>query len=146
MVRQNRPFEEVFDILAIRVIVSSITHCYSVLGIAHQKFTPITERFRDFIATPKSNGYQSVHTTVIGPKGIPIEIQIRTDEMDKTAEVGIAAHWKYKESGETDELDQHINWLRDLVDILKNDTRDDEEFVETMKIGLFNDEIFCIYT
>ncbi len=142
MLRQNRPFEEVFDILAIRVIVSSITHCYSVLGIAHQKFTPITERFRDFIATPKSNGYQSVHTTVIGPKGIPIEIQIRTDEMDKTAEVGIAAHWKYKESGESDELDKHINWLRDLVDILKNDTRDDEEFLETMKIGLFNDEIF----
>ncbi|RKY54906.1 MAG: (p)ppGpp synthetase [Candidatus Neomarinimicrobiota bacterium] len=142
MVRQNRPFEEVFDILAIRVIVSSITHCYSVLGIAHQKFTPITERFRDFIATPKSNGYQSVHTTVIGPKGIPIEIQIRTDEMDKTAEVGIAAHWRYKETAESDELDKHITWLRDLVDILKNDTRDDEEFLETMKIGLFNDEIF----
>jgi GTP pyrophosphokinase len=142
MIRQNRPLEEIFDILAIRVIVNSITHCYSVLGIVHQKFTPITERFRDFIATPKSNGYQSVHTTVIGPKGIPIEIQIRTDEMDKTAEVGIAAHWKYKESGESDDLDRHIQWLRDLVDILKNDIKDDEEFLETLKIDLFNDEIF----
>jgi GTP diphosphokinase / guanosine-3',5'-bis(diphosphate) 3'-diphosphatase len=142
MLRQNRPLEEIFDILAIRVIVSSITHCYSVLGIVHQKFTPITERFRDFIATPKSNGYQSVHTTVIGPKGIPIEIQIRTDEMDKTAEVGIAAHWRYKEDDDTDDLDRHIQWLRDLVDILKNDTKDDEEFLETLKIDLFNDEIF----
>jgi GTP diphosphokinase / guanosine-3',5'-bis(diphosphate) 3'-diphosphatase len=142
MVRQNRPLEEIFDILAIRIIVNSITHCYSVLGIVHQNFTPITERFRDFIATPKTNGYQSVHTTVIGPKGIPIEIQIRTDEMDKTAEVGIAAHWKYKESGESDDLDRHIQWLRDLVDILKNDTKDDEEFLETLKIDLFNDEIF----
>jgi GTP pyrophosphokinase len=142
MIRQNRPLEEIFDILAIRVIVDSITHCYSVLGIVHQKFTPITERFRDFIATPKTNGYQSVHTTVIGPKGIPIEIQIRTEEMDKTAEVGIAAHWKYKESGESDELDRHIQWLRDLVDMLKNDTKDDEEFLETLKIDLFNDEIF----
>jgi len=142
MIRQNRPLEEIFDILAIRIIVNSITHCYSVLGIVHQNFTPITERFRDFIATPKSNGYQSVHTTVIGPKGIPIEIQIRTDEMDKTAEVGIAAHWKYKEAGESDELDRHIQWLRDLVDILKNDTKDDEDFLETLKIDLFNDEIF----
>ncbi len=142
MVRQNRPLEEIFDILAIRVVVDSITHCYSVLGIVHQNFTPITERFRDFLATPKSNGYQSVHTTVIGPKGIPIEIQIRTEEMDKTAEVGIAAHWKYKESGESDELDRHIKWLRDLVEMLKNDTKDDEEFLETLKIDLFNDEIF----
>lgn len=142
MIRQNRPLEEIFDILAIRVIVDSITHCYSVLGIVHQNFTPITERFRDFIATPKSNGYQSVHTTVIGPKGIPIEIQIRTEEMDKTAEVGIAAHWKYKESVESDELDRHIKWLRDLVEMLKNDTKNDEEFLETLKIDLFNDEIF----
>lgn len=142
MMRQNKPVEEIFDILAIRVIVDSITHCYSVLGIVHQNFTPITERFRDFIATPKSNGYQSVHTTVIGPKGIPIEIQIRTEEMDKTAEVGIAAHWKYKESAENDELDLHIKWLRDLVEMLKNDTNDDEEFLEALKIDLFNDEIF----
>ncbi|MFO7841705.1 MAG: bifunctional (p)ppGpp synthetase/guanosine-3',5'-bis(diphosphate) 3'-pyrophosphohydrolase [Fidelibacterota bacterium] len=142
MIRQNRPLEEIFDILAIRIIVNSITHCYSVLGIVHQNFTPITERFRDFIATPKSNAYQSVHTTVIGPKGIPIEIQIRTDEMDKTAEVGIAAHWKYKEAGPGDDLDNHIKWLRDLVDILKNDTKNDEEFLETLKIDLFNDEIF----
>ncbi|MCK4812779.1 MAG: bifunctional (p)ppGpp synthetase/guanosine-3',5'-bis(diphosphate) 3'-pyrophosphohydrolase [Candidatus Marinimicrobia bacterium] len=142
MIRQDRPLEEIFDILAIRIIVNSVTHCYSVLGIVHQNFTPITERFRDFIATPKSNGYQSVHTTVIGPKGIPIEIQIRTEEMNKTAEVGIAAHWKYKEPGKTDELDHHIHWLRELVDILKNDTKDDEEFLETLKIDLFHDEIF----
>ncbi|MFA6618985.1 MAG: bifunctional (p)ppGpp synthetase/guanosine-3',5'-bis(diphosphate) 3'-pyrophosphohydrolase [Candidatus Neomarinimicrobiota bacterium] len=142
MIRQNRPLEEIFDILAIRIIVDSITHCYSVLGIVHQNFTPLTERFRDFIATPKSNGYQSVHTTIIGPKGIPIEIQIRTEEMHKMAEVGIAAHWKYKESAGHDELDSHIKWLRDLVDILKNDTNDDEDFLETLKIDLFNDEIF----
>lgn len=142
MLRQNRPLEEIFDILAIRIIVNSITECYAVLGIVHQRFTPITERFRDFIATPKSNGYQSVHTTVIGPRGIPIEIQIRTEEMDKTAEVGIAAHWKYKEPGQQDELDRHIRWLRELVETLKNETKDDEDFLETLKIDLFNDEIF----
>lgn len=142
MVRQNRPFEEIFDIMAIRVIVPTITDCYAVLGIVHQNLTPITERFRDFIATPKSNGYQSVHTTVIGPKGHPIEIQIRNLDMDKTAEVGIAAHWKYKESNQGDDLDRHIRWLRDLVDMLKSDPKDDEEFLETLKIDLFNDEIF----
>ncbi|MFA5434864.1 MAG: bifunctional (p)ppGpp synthetase/guanosine-3',5'-bis(diphosphate) 3'-pyrophosphohydrolase [Candidatus Neomarinimicrobiota bacterium] len=142
MIRQNRPLEEIFDILAIRIIVGSVTQCYAALGIVHQKFTPITERFRDFIATPKSNGYKSVHTTVIGPKGIPIEIQIRTSEMDKTAEVGIAAHWIYKEAGKPDELDKYVEWLREKIEIWKNDTKDDEDFLNTLKIDLYPDEIF----
>ncbi|MDD5709814.1 MAG: bifunctional (p)ppGpp synthetase/guanosine-3',5'-bis(diphosphate) 3'-pyrophosphohydrolase [Candidatus Marinimicrobia bacterium] len=142
MIRQNRPLEEIFDILAIRIIVESVTQCYAALGIVHQRYTPITERFRDFIATPKSNGYQSVHTTVIAPNGNPIEIQIRTQEMDNTAEVGIAAHWIYKEAGKPDELDKNIKWLREMVEGLKDETRDDEDFLHALKIDLYRDEIF----
>ncbi len=140
---QNKDLDKIYDILAIRIIVDSVTNCYSVLGIIHQQFKPVAERFRDFIATPKSNGYQSIHTTIIGPEGKNIEIQIRTDEMDRIAETGIAAHWKYKETNkDMDEIDKKILWLRELIDILKTDPNSSEDFMETLKIDLFKEEIF----
>ncbi|MDD3806530.1 MAG: bifunctional (p)ppGpp synthetase/guanosine-3',5'-bis(diphosphate) 3'-pyrophosphohydrolase, partial [Candidatus Marinimicrobia bacterium] len=143
MKKQNKPFEEIYDVLAIRVIVNTLAECYEALGYIHQLFRPIPERFRDFIAHAKSNGYQSIHTTVIGPGGKFIEIQIRTHEMHKQAEVGIAAHWKYKEEKEDDDsLDKHIQWLRDLVEMLKSDPTNELDFMETLKIDLFKDEIF----
>ena len=143
MNRQNKNFDEIYDILAIRIIVDKIVDCYTVLGIIHQQFNPITERFRDFIATPKSNGYQSVHTTIIGPEGKNVEIQIRTNKMDKIAETGIAAHWKYKETdADMNEIDKKVLWLRELIDILKNDPNNSDDFMETLKIDLFKDEIF----
>lgn len=143
MKKQNKPFEEIYDVLAIRVIVNTVAECYGALGYIHQLFKPIPERFRDFIANAKTNGYQSVHSTVIGPGGKLIEIQIRTHEMHKKAEVGIAAHWKYKESKDNDNsLDKHIQWLRDLVEMLKSDSANESDFMETLKIDLFKDEIF----
>ena len=99
MVERGKAFEEIYDILAVRVVVEKVEDCYLALGVLHQIYKPIQERFKDFIATPKSNGYQSIHTTVVGPKGKMIEIQIRTEEMEQTAEIGVAAHWRYK-SGE----------------------------------------------
>ena len=143
MNHQNKKLDEIFDILAIRILVDKVSDCYAVLGIIHQQFKPITERFRDFIATPKSNGYQSVHTTIIGPEGKNIEIQIRTNEMNRIAETGIAAHWKYKETDkDMDEIDKKILWLRELIDILKYDPSSSEDFMEILKIDLFKDEIF----
>ncbi|MEA1985906.1 MAG: bifunctional (p)ppGpp synthetase/guanosine-3',5'-bis(diphosphate) 3'-pyrophosphohydrolase [Candidatus Marinimicrobia bacterium] len=143
MHRQHKSLDEIFDILAIRIIVSNVSNCYSTLGIIHQQFKPIAERFRDFIATPKSNGYQSIQTTIIGPNGKNVEIQIRTEEMNKIAETGIAAHWKYKEGSDNmNEIDKKVLWLRELVDILKQDPNSTEDFMETFKIDLFQNEIF----
>lgn len=145
MKRRNKPLEEVYDLLAIRIIVDKVEECYTVLGIIHQLFTPVQDRFKDFIATPKINGYQSIHTTVIGPDGRMVEIQIRTREMDKTAEVGVAAHWRYKERGkftEDEEIDRQVRWLRELIEILQNDSTNPKEFMNTLKIDLFKDEIF----
>lgn len=143
MKRRNKPLEEIYDLLAIRIIVNKVEECYTVLGIIHQLFTPVQDRFKDFIATPKINGYQSIHTTVIGPDGKMVEIQIRTHEMDKTAEVGVAAHWRYKEGGhKEDDVDRQVRWLRELVDILQNDSDNPKEFMNNLKIDLFKDEIF----
>jgi len=143
MKRRNKPLEEIYDLLAIRIIVDKVEECYTVLGIIHQLFTPVQDRFKDFIATPKINGYQSIHTTVIGPDGKMVEIQIRTREMNKTAEVGVAAHWRYKEGGrKEDEVDRQVRWLRELVDILQNDSDNPKEFMNNLKIDLFKDEIF----
>ena len=143
MIEREKTFEEIHDILAVRVVVDKIDECYLALGILHQKFKPIQERFKDFIAMPKSNGYQSIHTTVIGPEGKMIEIQIRTDDMEKTAEIGVAAHWRYKE-GETSskKIDSHVEWLRDLLEILQSEENDPKEFMHLLKIDLFGDEIF----
>ncbi|MBT4270500.1 MAG: bifunctional (p)ppGpp synthetase/guanosine-3',5'-bis(diphosphate) 3'-pyrophosphohydrolase [Candidatus Marinimicrobia bacterium] len=143
MIQRGKAFEEIYDILAVRVVVEKIEECYLTLGVLHQKFKPIQERFKDFIATPKSNGYQSIHTTVVGPGGKLIEIQIRTLEMEQTAEIGVAAHWRYKEGAqEAKSVDGHIKWLRELLDILQSEENDPKEFMHLLKIDLFGDEIF----
>lgn len=139
------PFEEILDLLAIRIVVDKIQDCYHALGIVHSLFTPISERFKDYIATPKANGYQSIHTTVVGPLGKKYEIQIRTEEMHRTAEEGIAAHWRYKEGQiREDDLDKHLVWLRQILDLDEEDA-DSKSFMENLKISLFQDEVF-VYT
>ncbi len=148
MVNKNKTIEEIFDLTAIRVLVNSVKDCYGVLGIVHTIYRPIPGRFKDYIAMPKPNMYQSLHTTVIGPQGKTFEIQIRTFEMHKTAEYGIAAHWKYKE-GDTSgteadkqkEFEKKLAWLRDMLEWQK-ETSDAEEFMEGFKIDLFSDEVF----
>ena len=143
MVLREKSFEEIHDILAIRVVLKKIEECYLALGILHQKFKPIQERFKDFIAMPKSNGYQSIHTTIVGPEGKIIEIQIRTEEMEKTAEIGVAAHWRYKEGRNSSaNIDSHVEWLRDLLEMLQSEENDPKEFMHLLKIDLFGDEIF----
>lgn len=142
MEKRQLPFEQIYDLLAIRIIVKRLEECYFVLGIVHNLYTPVQERFKDYIATPKSNFYQSLHTTVIGPDGKMVEIQIRTEEMHRTAEEGIAAHWRYKEGRQKeDELDKHLNWLRQVLE-LQQDTKDPSEFMENLRIELFQDEVF----
>ncbi len=143
MVKRGKAFEEIYDILALRMVVEKIEDCYLTLGIIHQIFKPLQERFKDFIANPKSNGYQSIHTTVIGPGGKLVEIQIRTEEMEQTAEIGIAAHWRYKEGPrDSKNVDSHVKWLRELLDILQSEENDPKEFMHMLKIDLFSDEIF----
>ena len=142
MKKRDKPFEEIYDLLAVRVLVNNITDCYHVLGIIHHTWTPLQERIKDYIASPKSNGYQSLHTTVFGPAGQLYEIQIRTRDMHRTAEYGIAAHWLYKENGKSaDELDHHLSWFRQLIE-LQQDAHTPEEFLEFLKIDLYQDEIF----
>ncbi len=143
MEKRGKDFEEIFDIYAIRIVVDKVEECYLALGIIHQMYSPIQDRFKDFIATPKSNGYQSIHTTIVDSKGQLTEIQIRTKEMDETAEIGVAAHWRYKENQtKTSDLDSNIKWLRELVNILKDESADPAEFMNLLKIDMFDDEIF----
>ncbi len=142
MLGQSKEFSEIYDLMGLRVIVSTVQDCYEVLGIVHTLWKPIPGRFKDYVAMPKSNMYQSLHTTVIGPNGEPLEIQIRTWEMHRTAEYGIAAHWLYKEKGPDDqELHEKIAWLRHLIE-WQGEMKDTEEFMETLRIGLFMDEVF----
>jgi len=142
MRRRHVPFEDILDLQALRVVVKKIEDCYFALGIVHSLFTPIHEKFSDYIATPKSNMYQSLHTKVVGPEGKTVEIQIRTEDMHRTAEEGIAAHWRYKEGkAKEDELDKHLIWLRRVLE-WQQDTPGSSEFMEYLKIDLFHDEVF----
>jgi GTP pyrophosphokinase len=141
MVDQNLEFDEIYDLTAVRGIIETIKECYAVLGVVHAAWKPIPGRFRDYVAMPKSNGYQSLHTTVIGPAGRPVEVQIRTADMHRIAEYGIAAHWRYKE-GETDKsLDQKMSWFRQMLE-WQEELKDAKDFMESLKIDLFVDEVF----
>ncbi|RKY68543.1 MAG: (p)ppGpp synthetase [Candidatus Latescibacterota bacterium] len=142
MKSRGKPFEQIYDLFAIRIIVDSIEECYHTLGLVHAMFTPVADRFKDFIATPKSNMYQSLHTTVIGPRRQMVEVQIRTKKMDQIAEEGIAAHWVYKEGRQKlNDLDKKMFWLRHLLD-WQRDTVSYSDFMKELKETLFQDEIF----
>lgn len=144
MLSQGKSLEEIYDLFAVRIIVHTVKECYTVLGLVHEMYKPMPGRFKDYIAMPKPNLYQSLHTTLIGPKGTPFEIQIRTWDMHEIAEVGIAAHWKYKNGNSLSQnhnLDSKITWLRQVMEWEK-DAGDPEEFMENLKIDLFTDEVF----
>ena len=139
---QGREFDEIYDLTAVRIITGTVRDCYGTLGVVHSLWKPVPGRFKDFVAMPKVNMYQSLHTTVIGPKGDPVEIQIRTWEMHRIAEEGIAAHWLYKEkkSGK-DKLDDSLVWLRQLLET-QQDLKDPREFLDTVRVDLFPDEVY----
>lgn len=142
MKNKNKVFEEVYDLIAIRIIVSSVKDCYGVLGLVHTMWKPIPLRFKDYIAVPKQNMYQSLHTTLLGDDGKPFEVQIRTYDMHRTAEYGIAAHWKYKEGSKGgNDIDAKLSWLRELME-WQNDMKDSREFMETLKVDIFADNVF----
>ncbi|MEP6621793.1 MAG: bifunctional (p)ppGpp synthetase/guanosine-3',5'-bis(diphosphate) 3'-pyrophosphohydrolase, partial [bacterium] len=142
MKQREKPYEEIFDLLAVRVLVNTVPDCYHALGVIHDGYTPVQERIKDYIAQPKSNGYQSLHTTVFGPGRQLYEIQIRTKQMHRTADFGIAAHWLYKEDAKSsDELDRHLTWFRQILE-LQLDAKTPDEFLEFLKLDLYADEIF----
>ena len=142
MKRQNITIDQVFDLFAVRIIVDSIKDCYAALGMIHELFRPVPGRFKDYIAMPKQNMYQSLHTTLIGGKGQPFEVQIRTHEMHRIAEYGIAAHWKYKQGiNKAGDMENKLAWLRQMIDWQK-DTADVDEFYDNLKVDLFADEVF----
>ena len=142
MKQREKPYEEIYDLMAIRVLVNSVPECYHALGLIHEGWTPLQERIKDYIAQPKSNGYQSLHTTIFGPGKQLFEIQIRTREMHRTAEFGIAAHWLYKETARTrDELDEKLGWFREIL-AMQLDAKTPDEFLEFLKLDLYQDEIF----
>ncbi len=140
MAKKGREFNEIFDLTAMRVIVGSVKDCYGAIGVIHSLWKPLPGRFKDFVAMPKANMYQALHTTVIGPEGKPLEIQIRTEEMHKLAEYGIAAHVAYKEGGRGDPQREKMTWLRQLVEA--EGEQDPTEFLEALKVDLFEDEVF----
>ncbi|MEI6845856.1 MAG: TGS domain-containing protein, partial [Candidatus Firestonebacteria bacterium] len=142
MKRLNKEFEEIYDITALRIITGTVEECYSILGVIHAIFKPIPGQFDDYIAMPKTNLYQSLHTNVMGPTGLPLEIQIRTREMNETAEFGVAAHWYYKEGGQRDKKSENkIEWLRHLIGWM-TEVKDSKEFMDLLKMDLFGDEVF----
>ncbi|MGD2068960.1 MAG: RelA/SpoT family protein, partial [Gemmatimonadota bacterium] len=145
--KRGVPYEQIYDLMAMRILTDSVQNCYGALGVIHANWTPIQDRFHDYIATPKSNMYRSLHTTIVGPGGRRYEIQIRTEEMHRTAEYGIAAHWRYKESTtgdgapDQDEVDEALMWFRQVLE-WQQDTSEPEEFMEFLKMDLFQGEIF----
>lgn len=146
MKKKDKGFSEIYDLIGLRIIVDSIPECYSSLGAVHNLWHPIPGRFKDYIAMPKSNMYQSLHTTVIGPAARPLEIQIRTEEMHRMNEYGVAAHWRYKEGASKDRaarsFDEKLTWLREMLD-WQQETNDPQEFMESLKVDLFESEVFC---
>jgi GTP pyrophosphokinase len=140
-IKTGRDFSTIYDLTAIRIIVDSVKDCYAALGAVHAMWTPLPGRFKDYIAMPKPNMYQSLHTTVVGPSGEPLEIQIRTWEMHRTGEYGIAAHWRYKEGGKADQFENKLSWLRALLEWQK-DMRDSRVFMENLKLDLFDSQVF----
>ena len=146
MQRDNITLDQVYDLFALRIIVNSVKDCYSALGVVHDLYTPMPGRFKDYIAVPKPNMYQSIHTTLLGPKGTPFEVQVRTWEMHQVAEFGIAAHWAYKEANKTKKAnvivtDDKLAWLRETLEWQK-DMQDPDEFLKTLKTELFEDEVY----
>jgi guanosine-3',5'-bis(diphosphate) 3'-pyrophosphohydrolase len=141
MTRDRKDFSQIYDLLAMRVLVDTVKDCYGVLGVVHSLWKPLPGRFKDYIAMPKSNGYQSLHTTVISHNGEPIEIQIRTHEMHEVADFGVAAHWTYKEEGTDPRFDQKLGWLRLLMEWQK-EVIDAESFLDAVKVDIFQDEVF----
>lgn len=143
MTKKGKGFSEIYDLIAVRVIVKSVKDCYSALGAVHTLWHPMPGRFKDYIAMPKFNMYQSLHTTVIGPAGRPLEVQIRTEDMHRQSEYGVAAHWRYKEKGgkSGDELDQQLAWLRQMVD-WQDESQDSREFLKDLKVDLAPTEVF----
>ncbi|MGP6156856.1 MAG: RelA/SpoT family protein [Vulcanimicrobiaceae bacterium] len=139
--KKGRDFSTIYDLTAVRVIVENVKDCYGALGIVHSMWKPIPGRFKDYIAMPKPNMYQSLHTTVVGPAGEPLEVQIRTFEMHKTSEFGIAAHWRYKEGTKHDAFENKLTWLRSLLE-WQNDMRDSRAFMENLKLDLFDNQVF----
>lgn len=143
---KGKSFEQIYDLIAVRIIVETVKDCYAVLGAIHTMWKPFPGRFKDYIAMPKPNKYQSLHTTVIPPSGSPFEVQIRTYDMHKVAEYGIAAHWKYKEGNtevKNSEVDERLQWLRSMMEI-QNDLQDSQEFLQSLKMDLFSDEVFVL--
>jgi guanosine-3',5'-bis(diphosphate) 3'-pyrophosphohydrolase len=141
-ISKGREFSTIYDLTAIRIIVDSVKDCYAALGAVHAMWTPLPGRFKDYIAMPKPNMYQSLHTTVVGPSGEPLEIQIRTWDMHRTGEYGIAAHWRYKEGGKADQFENKLSWLRALLEWQK-DMRDSRVFMENLKLDLFDSQVFA---
>ena len=140
MFSQNKSLDEIFDLFAFRVVVDTVSDCYNVLGVIHDLYKPILGRFKDYIGTPKPNGYQSLHTTVMGNDGIPFEVQIRTKEMHEIAEYGVAAHWKYKQNGQGAGTEGKYEWVRRLLE--NQEGADAEEFIHSLKVDMFSDEVF----
>lgn len=146
MINQDKTLDQIYDLFAVRIKVDTVKDCYAALGVIHEMYTPIPGRFKDYIAMPKKNMYQSLHTTLIGPQGSPFEIQIRTFDMHRTAEYGIAAHWKYKEGkgGESNKEEEKLSWLRQILE-WQQDMKDNREFMSLLKtdLDLFSDDVYC---
>ena len=145
MFMQNRDFEEIYDVYAVRIILDTVAECYNALGVIHDMYHPLPNRFKDYISTPKPNGYQSLHTTVIGHEGVPFEVQIRTREMDQMAEYGVAAHWKYKagiQSGSSDRLEERLAWVRQLLES-QRENEDAGSLLQDIKGDLLPEEVFA---